>query len=597
MIFKTPFWDVNQSIISIAHPPGPFSTSDTFNRNSGDNNTQNGIDSSSLDQDQYRSARGAFFTFWNVTKAVGKPCLIGVIAGEAAVQLANETDDYIVAEAKKSLTSVIPEAQNGELVESIVTRWQVDPFSRGSYSYIGLEATAADYDLLARPIGESVFFAGEATERNYPATVHGAYLSGIRAANEILTSMIGEIKIPLPLVPSKSYQLNKRMQQSVGDSGVPGVPSSVVQAVASGIGTPANMHGIGSGSGSASASHHVTPASSLVHTPTGMVDVYGGLSHHNNESIMYSNASHNHHVPSHLNHVSSTLPSPPHASSFKYKPGQEESATESRLRALREERHQADNERMRADMIKELGERPMKPERSGANPFLIFQKDFWEKCRQQCDAEKQKATGDSQARAARNDVRAALGKMWREFPENEKEPYLIKTKDIKEINHKKNEEYKEKARRYETEADEFKKRWKEQNAAKPSEEEAKLIKFLQEEKLHEKKQMKQQQHHHQMSNNTNNSSLEKYKSHGGGSYTGGVHVSSHLRSSINSNSSSNNTNSKNNNNNSNTNSGNLSDSNVASNSLAASNPLGSKTASTGNSTGSLSPGSQASKTL
>nr|WP_287045270.1 FAD-dependent oxidoreductase [Herpetosiphon sp.] len=41
-------------------------------------------------------------------------------------------------------------------------------------------------DDLAQPIAGRLFFAGEATERTYPSTVHGAYLSGLRAADEVM---------------------------------------------------------------------------------------------------------------------------------------------------------------------------------------------------------------------------------------------------------------------------------------------------------------------------------------------------------------------------------------------------------------------------
>jgi lysine-specific histone demethylase 1 len=52
---------------------------------------------------------------------------------------------------------------------------------------------AEDYDILARPLhpndSESsiprVFFAGEHTNRQYPSSVHGAFLSGLREAARI----------------------------------------------------------------------------------------------------------------------------------------------------------------------------------------------------------------------------------------------------------------------------------------------------------------------------------------------------------------------------------------------------------------------------
>jgi monoamine oxidase len=64
--------------------------------------------------------------------------------------------------------------------------WQEDPFARGAYSYVlvgGSEARAA----LARPIGTTLFFAGEATDAGGEAgTVTGALQSGLRAAREAL---------------------------------------------------------------------------------------------------------------------------------------------------------------------------------------------------------------------------------------------------------------------------------------------------------------------------------------------------------------------------------------------------------------------------
>lgn len=65
------------------------------------------------------------------------------------------------------------------------TRWAADPFAGGSYSYRPPGATSADHEALAKPVGQQLFFAGEATIRGHSATVHGALLSGRRAAKQI----------------------------------------------------------------------------------------------------------------------------------------------------------------------------------------------------------------------------------------------------------------------------------------------------------------------------------------------------------------------------------------------------------------------------
>jgi hypothetical protein len=42
---------------------------------------------------------------------------------------------------------------------------------------------------MAEPVGARLFFAGEATHRRFPSTVHGAYLSGLREAERVQGSM------------------------------------------------------------------------------------------------------------------------------------------------------------------------------------------------------------------------------------------------------------------------------------------------------------------------------------------------------------------------------------------------------------------------
>jgi len=70
-------------------------------------------------------------------------------------------------------------------LQAICTRWGTDRFTYGSYSYVAIGASGDDYDILAESVHDRVFFAGEATNRRYPATMHGALLSGYREAANI----------------------------------------------------------------------------------------------------------------------------------------------------------------------------------------------------------------------------------------------------------------------------------------------------------------------------------------------------------------------------------------------------------------------------
>jgi len=79
------------------------------------------------------------------------------------------------------------------VTNSIVTAWTTEPWTLGSYS-CAKPGQAHQRGELAKPIDDCMFFAGEATHIGSQATCHGAYLSGLRAAQEIADALAGEIQ-------------------------------------------------------------------------------------------------------------------------------------------------------------------------------------------------------------------------------------------------------------------------------------------------------------------------------------------------------------------------------------------------------------------
>ncbi|CCQ16356.1 putative uncharacterized protein [Rhodococcus sp. AW25M09] len=124
-------------------------------------------------------------SWYDVTQPHGLPTLLTFAAGPCAQQTRHWSDERI--------SDSIVEALRGMYGERVVppdsvyvTRWQDDPFSYGSYSYMTVGSRPRDHDDLATPIGGVLHLAGEATWTDDPATVTAAMKSGHRAAERIL---------------------------------------------------------------------------------------------------------------------------------------------------------------------------------------------------------------------------------------------------------------------------------------------------------------------------------------------------------------------------------------------------------------------------
>jgi monoamine oxidase len=122
--------------------------------------------------------------WWSLTSA---PVLVGWAGGPRARELDGLTPPALmerVLASLRALTGAGEEDLRKGLLDARVHRWSADPFTRGAYSFsnAGLEDAP---QRLRWPVGGTLFFAGEATaDTEELGTVHGAFASGLRAADE-----------------------------------------------------------------------------------------------------------------------------------------------------------------------------------------------------------------------------------------------------------------------------------------------------------------------------------------------------------------------------------------------------------------------------
>lgn len=128
--------------------------------------------------------KGEWGEFLNIHKYIKQPILLGFNAGEFGLKIESWSDQQIVDSAMQALRTMYGE-DIPDPTDWHISRWGSDPFAGGSYSWLAVGSTPDDRETLAEPVNDQLFFAGEATSLDYPATVHGAYLSGITAAEAI----------------------------------------------------------------------------------------------------------------------------------------------------------------------------------------------------------------------------------------------------------------------------------------------------------------------------------------------------------------------------------------------------------------------------
>jgi monoamine oxidase len=128
------------------------------------------------------------FGAWWTARPSDAPLLTGWSGGPRAASLSRRDPGEVLEIGVQTLASALRMSEDSVkqlLADWRVFDWQADPFSRGAYAYVPVGGGNLP-NLLAQPVENTLFFAGEATHALLTGTVEGALATGVRAAEQVL---------------------------------------------------------------------------------------------------------------------------------------------------------------------------------------------------------------------------------------------------------------------------------------------------------------------------------------------------------------------------------------------------------------------------
>ncbi|GKV15372.1 hypothetical protein SLEP1_g26165 [Rubroshorea leprosula] len=138
--------------------------------------------------------------FLNLHKATGRSVLVYMPAGQLARDIEKMSDEAAANFAFMQLKKILPEASAP--IQYLVSHWGTDINTLGSYTFDLVGKPHDLYERLRIPV-DNLFFAGEATSSDYPGSVHGAYSSGLMAAEDCRMRVLeryGELDLFQPVM-------------------------------------------------------------------------------------------------------------------------------------------------------------------------------------------------------------------------------------------------------------------------------------------------------------------------------------------------------------------------------------------------------------
>lgn len=121
-------------------------------------------------------------------RSLGRPIVEVYYGGELARALTPQGEREMIAFAHEELANLLGSAFPSRLTQLSTTGWLVDPFARGSYSF-ALTGRAEMRTALKDGVDGRIFFAGECFSRHRYSTAHGAFETGVEAAEKALAAL------------------------------------------------------------------------------------------------------------------------------------------------------------------------------------------------------------------------------------------------------------------------------------------------------------------------------------------------------------------------------------------------------------------------
>ena len=128
--------------------------------------------------------RACYFVTW----PFGYDYMVGNIGGSLGWELSGEGPEAAVEFALQEVVNMVGSDARKHFVKGTLTDWAVNPNTLGSYAALRPGYQGARRRL-AEPLGDRLFFAGEAMGGDDSALVNGAYKSGQMAARAIVETL------------------------------------------------------------------------------------------------------------------------------------------------------------------------------------------------------------------------------------------------------------------------------------------------------------------------------------------------------------------------------------------------------------------------